>query len=68
METVPGYKGSVGERGLVVIQTIEELRLGSSCRRECFGPDSGGGSGGQLVVSGRDQSLLSGGIGGLQAL
>lgn len=65
---VPGYEGSVGERGFIIIQAIEELRLGGAWWRQRFGADSGRGPRGQLVVGGSGQSLLGRRIGWFQTL
>lgn len=64
----PGYEGSIGERGLVVVQAVEQLGLGGARWRQRFWADPGRRSRGQLVVSGSGQSLLSRRIGWLQPL
>lgn len=64
----PWYKGSVGERRLIVIQAIKQLGLGGVWRRQCFGANPCRRPRGQFIVSGCGESLLSCWIGWFQTL
>lgn len=65
---LPGHEGSIGERRLVVIQPVKQLRLGGARRCQSFGPHTCRRSRCQFVVSWSGQRLLGHRIGGLQTL